>query len=92
MRPLLELQQPRAVNLCLDDADVVKFSEELALGKMEIPTTMDILREDDVWICDTGASNHSTNSDAGARNRKDTNSSSVGHVGPAVKEIGRAHV
>ena len=79
MRPLLELQQPLALNLYLDDTDKEEFSNELALGKMEIPATMDILKEEDVWICDTGASNHSTSSDAGARNRKDINSSSVGH-------------
>ena len=46
---------------------------------------MDILRKEDIWICDTGASNHSTNSDACARDRRETNSSSVGHVGPVVK-------
>ena len=46
---------------------------------------MDILREADIWICNSGASGHSSNSDAGARNKRETTSTSLGHVGQAVK-------
>ena len=55
----------------------------MALG--EVPASMDALRDANIWICDSGASNHSTNSDAGARNKRDTTSASLGHVGQAVK-------
>ena len=55
----------------------------MALG--EVPASMDILRDANIWICDSGASNHSTNSDAGARNKRETTSASLGHVGQAVK-------
>ena len=58
---------------------------EMALGSMTVPASIDILQEDDVWICDTGASSHSSKSKKGARSVKDTNSTSVGHAGPAVK-------
>ena len=55
----------------------------MALG--EVPASMDVLRDANIWICDSGASNHSTNSDAGARNKRDTTSASLGHVGQTVK-------
>ena len=55
----------------------------MALG--EVPASMDVLRDANIWICDSGASNHSTNSDVGARNKRDTTSASLGHVGQAVK-------
>ena len=55
----------------------------MALG--EVPASMDVLRDANIWICDSGASNHSTNSDAGARNKRETTSASLGHVGQAVK-------
>ena len=50
-----------------------------------MPTTFEILYEDDVWICDTGASSHSTNNKSGARNEKTSGSASLGHTGEAVK-------
>ena len=55
------------------------------MSKVDVPMTMDILSEDDIWICDSGASSHSTKSEKGARNKKDTSSTSVGHAGPAIK-------
>ena len=55
------------------------------MSKVDVPMTMDILSEDDIWICDSGASSHSTKSEVGARNKKDTLSTSVGHTGPAIK-------
>ena len=78
---MLSQQQPRAIHYV--DADW-KF-KEVAMSKLDVPMTMDILSEDDIWICDSGASSHSTKSEKGARNKKDTSSTSVGHAGPAIK-------
>ena len=55
------------------------------LGQLDIPATMEILRDGDVWICDTGASSHSTNDNLGAANVKESGSASLGHTGSAVK-------
>ena len=75
-------QCPRAKDL---ERAVQMKEVEMALGSMTVPASIDILQEDDVWICDTGASSHSSKSKKGARSVKDTNSTSVGHAGPAVK-------
>ena len=53
------------------------------LGK--VPATMDILLEANIWICNSCASCHSSNFDAGARSKRETTSASLGHVGQAVK-------
>ena len=42
------------------------------------------LKAEDIWICDSGASNHSTWSKKGARNEKETGSVSIGHTDTAV--------
>ena len=42
------------------------------------------LKAKDIWICDSGASNHSTWSNRGARNKRVANSVSIGHTGVAV--------
>ena len=63
------------------------------MGRIEIVTTrvergtesFDVLFEEDVFICDSGASNHSSKSKVGARNERPTNSSSLGHAGEAVE-------
>ena len=44
-----------------------------------------ILRQDDVWICDTGASTHVTRCNVGARNIRDTMVYSLGHTGSAME-------
>jgi hypothetical protein len=44
-----------------------------------------VLRQDDVWICDTGASTHVTRCNAGARNIRDTMVYSMGHTGSAME-------
>ena len=78
---MLIQQEPRAKHYV--DADW-KF-KEVATSKVDVPMTMGILSEDDIWICDSGASSHSTKSEKGARNKKGTFSTSVGHTGPAIK-------
>ena len=45
----------------------------------------ELLYEDDIWIGDTGASNHSCKSKTGARNERSANSECLGHAGEAVK-------
>ena len=78
---MLIQQEPRAIHYV--DAD--RTFKEVALSKMDVPTTMDILSENDIWICDSGASSHSTKLEVGARNKKESSSTSVGHTGPAIK-------
>ena len=58
---------------------------EVSVPQLVIPTTFEMLSQPDVWICDTGASSHSTNDNSGARNEKDTGSASLGHAGQALK-------
>lgn len=57
----------------------------MLLAAMGNGDSFDLLRDDSVWICDTGASNHSSNSKVGARNERQTYSSSLGHAGEAVE-------
>jgi hypothetical protein len=57
---------------------------ELMLAKLELPATIELLSQLDIWICDTGASCHSTYSPVGAINIRNSGISTVGHVGQAV--------
>jgi hypothetical protein len=49
-----------------------------------VPIPMDILFEKDVWIADTGASNHDTFIDLGGKNVQASTSSNLGIYGGAV--------
>jgi hypothetical protein len=44
--------------------------KEYRLGIKNQVTTMDMLKRSDMWIADSGASNHMTFSDKGCRNRR----------------------
>ena len=50
-----------------------------------VPTSIKMLSQPDIWICDTGASSHSTNKKSGAKNERNTGSASLGHAGQAFK-------
>lgn len=54
------------------------------LAKLELPATIELLSQLGIWICDTGASCHSTYSPVGATNIRNSGISTVGHVGQAV--------
>ena len=41
---------------------------ELLAAEMELPATFELLYKSDIWVCNTGASSHSTNNDVGATN------------------------
>ena len=60
---------------------------ELSAAKMEMPTSFEIRYESDIWICDTGASSHSTNDATGAKNIQDSGSPCLGHTGEAMKAV-----
>jgi hypothetical protein len=60
-----------------------KLTGNVTLASVPIP--MDILFEKDVWIVDTGASNHDTYSDLGGKNEQTSTSSNLGIHGGAVK-------
>ena len=63
----------------------VKQMIEVSATKLEIPASFEILYQNDIWICDTGASSHSTPYRLGARNERASGSASLGHAGEAVK-------
>ena len=54
---------------------------EISAGKLEIPTAFEVLYHNNIWICDTVASSHSTNIRLGAQNERDSGSASLGHSG-----------
>ena len=47
---------------------------EVALAKMEVPASFELLHESDIWICDMGASSHSCNTNLGATNVRESES------------------
>ena len=51
--------------------------------KLAIPANFELLHDHEIWIADTGASNHSTNSKTGCTNEKATKSTSLGATGEA---------
>ena len=60
-------------------------SINLMATAMEMPATMEILHSNDVWVCDTAASNHFTKSKDGAYNSRKTNGVSQGMTGGHVE-------
>ena len=56
-----------------------------ATDKLMMPVSFELLKQEDIWICDTGASTHSTYNKGGATNERQTGSASLGHAGTAVK-------
>ena len=46
---------------------------------------LEILYQSDIWICDTGASSHSTNNRSGAKTERDSGNTSLGHAGHSVE-------
>ena len=65
-------------------ADILKEIEVSGAG-MEMTALISILHQDDIWICDTGASCHSTKSKVGAINERKSGSTSLGQAGEALK-------
>ena len=57
----------------------------MAAAKLDIPRSFEMLYQNDIWICDTGASSHSTNKKTGAENEKESRSASLGHAGEALE-------
>ena len=59
-------------------------TRELVLAdvkQLEFAATMELLKDKEIWIADTGASNHSTFNDDGCVNKKTSNISSQGAYG-----------
>ena len=54
------------------------------IDQLEMPVSFELLKQTDMWICDTGASTHSSYNKEGATNERQTGSASLGHVGTAV--------
>lgn len=58
-------------------------SLEYAISDTEMGISFDVLAQEDIWICDSGASVHTTNSKKGAVNERPSQSVSIGSSGPA---------
>ena len=52
---------------------------------MEFPARFEMTRDYQVWIADTGATNHSTPSDRGSTNKRTTDITNQGATGPGVR-------
>ena len=63
---------------------MLKEATEAAAAGMEMPVSLQILAQDDIWICDTGASSNGTFSKKGAKNIRKNGSSSLGQAGKAL--------
>ena len=57
----------------------------MSAAKLEMPALFEIIYQNDIWICNTGALSHSTNSKIGAGNIRYSGSASIGHSEQAVK-------
>ena len=57
---------------------------EYGLGAKNQVTSMDMLKSTDIWIADSGASNHETFSDKGCRNKRIATGSTQVFVGNSV--------
>ena len=57
---------------------------EVSAVELDMPATFEVLKEPDIWICDTGASCHSTYSLLGATNIRSSGVSTVGHTGEPI--------
>ena len=55
--------------------------KEVSAQQLMVPTSFKMLSQPDIWICDTGASSHSTNDKSGAVNERNNGSASLGHAG-----------
>ena len=68
------------------DASEASSEDEFLLADMQklaIPASFEVLRDHEIWIADTGAYNHGTNSKTGYTNKKATESTLVGATGEA---------
>ena len=75
-----QIEQANENNNNAGSAIVVPVTE-VSVAKLDMPAPFDLLKEPDIWICDTGASCHSTNSLQGATNIRNSGISTVGHAG-----------
>ena len=64
-----------------------KVDLELSAAKMEMPTSFKTLYESNIWICDTGASSHSTNDATRAKDIQASGTPSLGHTGEAMNAV-----
>ena len=61
------------------------LADEVMAAKLQNVNSNELLKRNDIWICDTGATQHSTFSRLGAVNDRESGSASLGHSGEAVK-------
>ena len=71
--------------MSLTSLDPTKLGIGVALLQARCKITMAILCQENLWICDTGASTHVMWSNRGAKNVWDTKMYSLGHAGVAME-------
>ena len=60
-------------------------TNEATVANLEMGVSFEMLSDGEIWICDTGASCHSTNDITGASNQREYGSASIGYAGEAVR-------
>ena len=73
-----QLQTPEAEDPKRNDGREVSAQHRM------VPTSLEMLSQPDIWICNMGASSHSTNGRSGTKNERNTESASLGHTGQAL--------
>ena len=71
----------------LCDIELIDGTFSGEFSTMATIASFDILHCSDIWICDMGASCHSTNSIAGSTNVRSCGSDSIGHAGKALRSM-----
>eukprot|EP01082_Thalassiosira_pseudonana_P000326 g56.t1 g56 contig1:128372-129499(+) len=62
-----------------------RLDVDVSAAKLETVGSFGMLQDNDTWICDTGATGHSTSNNIGARNAREAVSVSLGNAGQAIK-------
>ncbi len=84
MGKLMKMSGTATIKNILKIKGTMETGIEASVAKMEMPSSFELLYSEDIWICDTGASSHSSKSNCEAMNIKSNDSQSLRHFGKAV--------
>ena len=80
----IDLQYKEASDAIWENSAMDQPMLDSLSAKLDMSMSFELLYESDIWICDTGPSNHSTNNKLGKTSAKCSGSASLGHTGVAV--------